>query len=540
MKERSDGIKQQVLGLVERLPVSSVYELYNLVGISDNPESDRLALVKLTFIEYLNNLRPHRARRLFTDLFTPLLVNDNALLRTKKAIPGSMQRADAAGLWHAFSRYGFPELTIEVQEALDDLCRNTLLDQVLRTPEAAAMKNRMRLAAVRYVDELLGNTNNLNSFLSYINKRRLAEAKKKALYLDEVYPLDRNYMVFCREYLANADEFERFLRREMPPLERGGQPEWQLERNAEALADSVDHVRDVIIRGPCRSEVPFLLALALLHQRRRYDLVAMYVRQVGVMDCGPVVEALISHFAAACADMIQILTGALKLGERIAGASIKLTHKEREEVDGELRRVGELLPAMVVGSILENRQTEPMFRLVWNDLARFLSDRIATVATQRLVSLLTARNYPVLDHRDVVWMVGLVWTWHRIAQRYGQNYIFFDKWRDQVVEDIRIATEQAARFEPMESLPDRMQHLLRINEVASIFDISISGYLSVSSQNITRMVKNSLLQTEPMAPGELVFVGEFLAMSRAEVGRNKNWRSPELQDLLQVAEERGL
>jgi hypothetical protein len=541
-KGHNEAIKAQLLSLVTQLPASSVRDLLGTIGLDTKPGSERLALVRLTFIEYLNDLRPHRARRLFTDLFGPLLVTDGTLLRTRKPIPGLILRVDAGALWKGLSRYGFPELVVEVQQTLDRMAETTLLEQVLRSAEAQALRERMRKAAVSYLNGLLAREADLANFLTYVNQRREAESRKRTLYLNTIGALERPFIQFVRDWLANADACLGWLGAEVARIGRNGPGENEIERATQELVQACDDLLERGLKGNPRSELPLIVPLILINARQRYDIAAAYLRGTSPPEAVRelIGDTLLGHLACTGAAMVEILSGALKLKERIAGASVKFTLKEKNELRALLDRIDRLLSAMVVAGVLENRHTEPAFRLIWQDLTRFLSDRVSLIATQRAMVVMTTRAQAIIDHADVLWLVRLLWDWHQLGRVYDLSSGHFDRWRDQVIEDCGIAIDRAARVEEGETLAERMHHLLRLNELLMIFDRRITQFLSVSSVNLLRMVTLLLQRTEPLTANEQILVQDVLAMARAELARSRNWRSPELQDLIELADQQRL
>jgi len=162
------------------------------------------------------------------------------------------------------------------------------------------------------------------------------------------------------------------------------------------------------------------------------------------------------------------------------------------------------------------------------------------VAIQRATVAMTQRANASVDHRDIVWLLRLIWGWHRLARTHDQSFPVFETWRDHLLEDMEMAVAKAIRIEEGEAIGDRLDHLLRLNEIAMVFNRRVAQYLSVSSQNVVRMMAYSLEQHLEMSPDERVLVVDYLGLVRAEIARSRHWRSPELADLLQRAAARGL
>ena len=266
-------------------------------------------------VGFLNVRRPQRARRLFTDLFTPVLAEDDpVLLRCARPVPGLIQRVDLAGLWVALECSSFTELTAGVQSALDEQAADTLLDEVLKSPEALEGQRRMRDAALRTLDELLQDGRDLSGFLDLLNRERLAEARRQVSGLEALAPLGRPFLRFVCDYLRVS------------------------ERCAGQLAAS---------NGD--AEANTFAALIALNVGRQYGAVALMLRDHGRPK--PVVDALIAHFSACCAS----------LGERLYGnAAIS---------DDGLGRLTLILPALIVAGVLEDPESGAVFRSDWRRLA---------------------------------------------------------------------------------------------------------------------------------------------------------------------------
>lgn len=526
--------------LVSRLPPNHVHELMAMLGLDQHADSEKMVLVKLTFIEYLNNLRPHRARRLFTDLFMPFLVTDPVLYRAWNFVPGVVQRLDIGGLWHGVSRYAFPELTVWVQQTLDRMAATTLLDEVLRSPEAAGLQDRMRQASVTYLTELRRNRNAATAFLAQVNRTRLAEAKKKTMYLERMHELDARFLEQARDMLVHFKTAQPLLNSCLNRLPSADNDEDGAERTADVILQMVDEIREAVEARDERSRYHILLPLTLINVRQYYEPVALFIRHSSADEKEPVEDAIVEHFAACCATIYEMLTGILRLNDRSEGAAIKIINREKAELDAILVRKTKLMQAMMLSGVLENRRTEPMFRYYWVEFGKFLSTRVVAVVTQRLTSALMARNAPVFDHQDLLWITEYIYSWHRMAHRFGQALSFFERWRDYMIEDIKLAVDKAIKIEQGDDLDERCAHLLRLQQFMTIFERSIVPMIPVTSQNVATVIKHKLTFEPKLNPDLTNFISQFLSMVRAEVGKSKNWRSPELAQLIELAEQRGL
>ncbi len=545
-RERTtDTLQQRVMALLGLLPARQVRELLRQVSGLRQVSSSRLDVVRHAVIEYLNRRRPQRSRRLFTELFQPILTADAVLLRARRLIPGMVQRADVAGLWTALGGTAFARTADAVQKRLDELAATTVLDDVFQNPEVEPLRQQLREHAIRVLEHLLAEGHQPKDFLESLNRRRLTEARPQTLYLETIAPADLSFLRFVTEYLAVAEACRPILGDSLagPEGESGSEAEAEAERTAAHLNQAATRLRESVLTPQTRSELRQLAPLVALNVGHRYQGVALYIRENGYQgdaDDAFIIEALVAHFAACCAVLPAILGNALKLETRLPTASIRLTVREIAEVEAALHRLARLLPALIVAGLLENRLTEPVFRFIWQDLARFLSDRLVPVAVQRATVVMTQRAGASVDHKDVVWLLRLIWNWHQLARSHDQSFPIFDRWRDHMLADLEVAVEKAVRFEDGEAVEERLNHLLRLNEIAIIFNRRLSRYLSVSSQNVARMVACSLGRQQEMSVEERALAIDFLGLVRTEVGRSRNWRSPELAELLRLAEARGL
>ncbi|CAK0769497.1 putative DUF1631 domain-containing protein [uncultured Gammaproteobacteria bacterium] len=539
-ENRNEAMRAEIIKLVSRLPASHVHDLLNMLGMDGSAESEKMVLVKLTFIEHLNNLRPHRAQRLFTDLFNPFLISDPVLYRAWSFVPGAVQRIDISGLWLSLSRVAFPELTVWVQQTLDRMVASTLLDEVLRSPEAAGLQERMRLAAISYLTDLRRNRNTATSFLTQVNRTRLAEAKKKTMYLERMHELDAKHLEQAREILVQYKTGQPHLLAGLSQLPKIENNEFGTEKTSDQILNLVDDLRTIVEAADPNSHYHMMIPLTLINANQYYEPVALFIRHSSTDEKQPVEDGIVEHFGACCAAVMDTLTGILKLNDRSEGAAIKIITREKSDLEGILDRKGRIMHAMMLSGILENRRTEPMFRYYWEGFGKFLSTRVVAVLTQRITVALMARTTPVFDHQDLIWMTQFIYTWHKMAHRFGKAMSYFERWRDYMLEDIRLALDKAMKIEPGDDLDERFAHLLRLQEFMNIFERSIVPLIPVTSQNVATVIKHKLTYEPTLGPELTNFISQFLAMVRVEVGKSKNWRSPELAQLIELAEQREL
>ena len=326
-------------------------------------------------VDYLNLRRPQRARRLFTALFDPVLAGDDpVLLRCPRPLPGLVSRVDVAGLWGALECFAFTRITAGVQRALDEQAADTLLDDVLKSPEALDWQRRMSVAAVRFLGDALADSDQLAAFLDLLNRERLVEARRQLPGLAGLAPLGRPFVEFVYGYLPVAG-------RCAGPLAVSA-----AEADAERLAAAAGALRrEMDGREPEGGALAHLVPLTALHVGRQYGAVALMARDHGRPR--PVIEALLGHFSACCA----------ALGRRVVSSA--------GDPDGILPRLTLILPALIVAGVLDDPESGPVFRAEWRRLAGVFEDCLAAAPGRS-------------DGPDLLRLIG---GWHQLARTYDQE-----------------------------------------------------------------------------------------------------------------------
>ena len=534
-------IRERIRTLVEPMPMSAVRELYTLMEPdTEINQEDRIA-VREVFIEHLNQFRPQRARRVFSELFVDIWVDDPMLLRARRPVPGLVLRLDVAALWRQLSRTTLVEIARTAQEVIDRLAETMLINDAMRTPKAMAVQERMRLATVQALEDLLaGDLKSCRAFLDGLNSHRQSEARTLAGIADPILPLDRGFLQFVRDYLASLTLCQRALR--APGLhETNDDPsEEEAEREVDALIKADDAARAQLRDAEPGSALLHLVPLVQLHVRRRYAAVALYLLEAG--DPGPMAEAMLCHFESSCRSLAATLEGALKIDQRTVSAPVRISRRDRATVEAVMTRLQKEIPALILGGILESRVTEPQFLAIWNDTTAFFTGRLVKVISQRITQALTARQQGLLDQADLVWLFRLIWAWQELGRSFelGDQAVFL-KWRTHMIEDIHSAVNKAIKFEAGETLPQRIDHLLRLNALADAIGEKISPFLPISSSNIVRMIAEAIRASHGKPTGaKRALIEDFLDSVRDELRKSKRWQSPELANLIDLAQNHGL
>ena len=536
-------LRNKINDLVARLPAHLVYNLLSEIEGMDGASPERIKLVRLYVIEHLNRQRTNRARRLFTTLLETFMIDDDVLYHAGVAVPGMIQRLDVGALWELLSRDGFPLLAVEAQEKLDEMARTEVLDRALRSPEALALMERMRVAAVRHLDLVLSSRKTVDDALAAMSRNRARRSRLVSAYLDKAPNVEAGTLQTMRDILAHADGPAApipLIGEKLTAFPAPSANGWEQERAADRLLTAVDDLSD---RFRDDAALAQLLPLSVINVKRNYAAAGLYIRQSGI-DPGrgnAVSEALTAHFVATTRFLTAALTTVLKLNERVPGSAIRPSLKEKARINGLMQRLAQLIEAVTASGLMEDRRSEPTFRNAWGAASKIVVTRVAAIAMERSAQAAVARRHTVLDYEDVIWLDRLIWDWQQRTRDFGYETYELSKWRETLLEEMRANVEKAMKFEETDSLDERMEHLLRINGISMVFDQRVSRWIPTTSHNMTRLLSHRLERaadlTRDMSPAERAIIDDLIATAKAEVGKSRYWKSNELVDLIELSEK---
>ncbi len=543
---RNVHLRKQVDELVSRVPKHALRAVIDEIENTNAHNSARAQTLRDALVEQFNKLRPFKARRLFTGLFEPLLVDDPILYRARDPVPGLIQRVDMGGIWHALTHFAFPETAMRVQERLDAMSQEELLDRVLASPDAMVMRSLMRDEAVRFLAVALKTRRTAEEFLIVANREALRDARQRSPHLTFKAPIDIAQLGFVRAVL---EENEAIL----PLMERVRHDLSDTPSSGDAAAAEVDGQAAIVVgfmrgmRMACPNRdiddpVVWLPPLLALNVKRRYDVVLRYVREYGgpaVSDNHPLHQALFGHFSACCAamtDLIRAAFGEVGIGD---GHALSLSRPVREILDEARRRFDRSLAAMSASGLMTTRLIGPRVRALLTEVTRLLTSTVLPVAVERTHAAAAARNAPAPDHDEVVWLLEFVWAWGATLGGVGYATPEITAARSRIVEDAGIAFIQATKAEDEdETLPARMQHIIRINRLLAGLGADVTPWVSAMSQGLQRVVRHYLEGTGEIAPEAQFVIDRLVAAIRVELGRSRHWQSADLVALLRLYEAR--
>ncbi|WP_448191676.1 hypothetical protein [Azospirillum sp. sgz301742] len=545
-KPQDAHLRKQVDELVNRVPKYALRAVIDEIDSTNAQNGTRAQALRDALVEQFNKLRPFKARRLFTGLFEPLLIDDHILYRARDPIPGLLQRVDMGGMWHALTRFAFPETAMRVQERLDAMSQEELLDRVLVSEDAMVMRSLMRDEAVRFLTQALKTRRTAEEFLIVANREALRDARQRSPHLTHKAPIDVTQLAFVRSVL---EENEAVL----PLMEQMRQDLSDTPSSGDIAAAEVDGQAAIVVGFMRRMHmacpdrnvedpVVWLPPLLTLNVKRRYDVVVRYVREYGgpaVSDSHPLHQAVFGHFSACCAainDLVRAVFGEMSVND---GNALSLSRPVRETLNEASRRFEQSLTAMSAGGLMATRLLGPRVRALLNEVTRLLVVTVLPVVIERTHAAAAARNAPAPDHDDVVWLLEFVWAWGATLSGIGYASPEIATTRARIVEDAGIAFIQATKAEDDdETLPARMQHIVRINRLLGALGADVAPWVSAVSQGLQRVVRHYLEGEAEIAPEAQFVIDCLINAIRVELGRSRHWQSADLVGLLRLYEAR--
>ncbi|KAA0592033.1 hypothetical protein J2848_003771 [Azospirillum lipoferum] len=545
------AFRRQMDEVVARIPMHAIRSVLDAVEGAASPNAERARHLRDALVDHFNRLRPMKARRLFTSLFEPFLVDDPILYRSPESVPALVQRVDMGGIWAALARHAFPGLAAEVQSRLDTMAREAMLDAVLASPDAMVMRELMRKEALDFLYAMAGDRKLTDRFLALANDEALHDARLRTQYLGRKAPIDGDLLGFVRallEHNAVLVPLTERMRRDIEELRMGEMQGASDPRSAEVDCQSalmvgfVRRVRDLGL--PFRDQSQLLAWFAPLYGlnvKRRYDVFLRHVREHGgpaVRESHPLLRALLCHFHAACTTIREVVDGMFGDMDIQDGGVLSAPVPTRALLHEAVERFDRALTALAGTGFLASRSTGPALRAELAAVSRELTGTVMPALAARLQAAMNARHAPVPDHEDIVWLLELVWRWGRYLGAAGYANPELKSLRLYAVETGRLAFLHAMKAEPQEKPAHRMAHMLRIRRLMVAMGETVDGWISPVSQGLHRVVHSYLEADGEIAADEWAVIDAFVASVRRELSRSRNWQSADFVDILRLHEGR--
>lgn len=539
------AFRRQMDEVVARIPMHAIRSVLDAVDGASS-QGERARHLREALVDHFNRLRPMKARRLFTGLFDPFLVDDHILYRAPDAVPALVQRVDMGGIWAALTQHAFPALAADVQSQLDGMAREAMLDVVLASPRAMALREDMRREALEFLIRLTADRKLSERFLALANEEALHDARLRTQYLGRKAPIDGDLLGFVRallEHNAVLVPLTERMRRDIDEMQLGGECRpAEVECQSALMVGFVRRVRDLGL--PFRDQTQVLAWFAPLYGlnvKRRYDVFLRHVREHGgtaVRESHPLLRALLGHFHAASATIRDVVDGMFGDMDIRDGGVLSVNSATRDLLTDAVERFERSLTALSGTGFLASRSTGPAIRTQLSDVSRALTGTVLPALAARMQAAMTARNAPVPDHEDIVWLLELVWRWGRYLGNAGYANPDLKSLRLYAVETGRVAFIQAMKAEDHEKPGHRMAHLLRIRRLMTAMDEGVDSWISPVSQGLHRVVHAYLDEVPAIADEEWGVIDAFVASIRSELTRSRHWQSADLVAILRLHEAR--
>lgn len=538
-------LRDAVDELVRRVPHRALRTVINEIDHTTSPTDSRAHTLRVALVDQFNRLRPMKARRLFTSLFEPLLIDDAVLYRAHHAVPGLVQRADIGGLWCALEHFAFSKLAADVQHRLDILSRDALLDEVLTGPDALMMRAAMGREASAYLAALPENRKVADAFLILANREAFKAACHRSPHLQTKAPITLETLAFLRGVLQESNALLPMIVRmldEVPDeIATGDEKEAEVDRIAALLAGHGRELRSLFPERLPLDPLQWLSPLSALNIKRRHDVVQRFLREYAgptSFDHHPMHQAVFAHFTGCAGTLIDITNAAVGQAQATGDDSLAMPRPVRDLLDDAIQRLEAALRTLSSTGLMSNRTIGPKVRPVLADVTGALTGRLMPLCLSRTIEALNARNYPEPDQDDIVWTLQRIWAWSATLGKAGYANTNTNELRSRLRDEGQKAFIAAIKPEPEDIPEKRLDHIVRINQLLGAVSENIGPWISLMSQGLQTMIRQELEFPTKASPEVDDVIDRYIATVRNELGRSRHWQSADLVSLLKLYEER--
>ncbi len=527
-------ITEMVKALIKRLPRASVLSLVDELdqGLKGDPE--KIMLVRRALVQHLNSKRTQHERRLFTNLLQPFLANDIAMLSAASVMPGLLHRHDLGGLWQGLSLLIFPDLVLEANQVLRDLVgEQQPIDKVMAGPRATALRERMRLEAVKGLDAILAKKNRLAEFLDIVNRERRKDILARFGQL-KVYPIEQASLQVLRDILAAYPSLLEEMA-DVLPKRLGGKGHHKDEDQGSVLLEGFRRAKQRLREDRQDPALALLLPLQVLHVARDYTALRQFIRRASQTEqLMPLYEAMHAHLAVRAEAIPRELSLALGINRGWSGP-LDLLKEDRALLLGHLEQMSAQMQCFSALGLLHEPRIGQMLTNTLDRMMRQMHDTIAVVVVDRACKAADERNAPADDHDAVVWSLKYVWDWACMLKRYTEWVLKLDGLREQMLQELENAFRQATLRQPTDSVGGRLRHVCRIDQLLRCVDADIGLFVGASNHGLVAVVTHRLGLSEPLSAVETRLAAIVVDRARAELEKIKYWKDAELVALVEIA-----
>lgn len=463
---------------------------------------------------------PPPAWRLFTSLFEAFLVPEPERPGGPPRLPLALYAADVGAIWAALARLLFGD-----QRA----------DSQLRPGNSAARREELRQLAVARLTPLAYDRAQLEQFCALAQgfRDRLFPEPSRALPL-----LGPAVVADALDILVHWPHTTPLIAEALagPPPDAGrlGETARRLGRQLAASGLSslgADH-----------------LPLALLHRRGALELIAEDLQSRGIAQARRPAEALAGHMGHALHDF-AVLCHRLLPETRRPETAILLDGDLRPRLPPLLERLETLIQLNRRAGIFDADSLRTRLLDTVNGPISLLAQGPLIRSNKRLAAALMQRDGFPEDWAEVAEIAALMHRLRLALRPTGLPIHALHKWHLQIETDLDAALHQATRLgedghetaaPEAGELAARFEHLLRVEHVARLIGTSIAALLPPAGRNTQMILAARLEHPDSLSGPTLHLCATYAASVKAEIGKVRYWRSPEMVAFAELAERRGL
>ncbi len=457
-------------------------------------------------VEMLNASRSEHARRLWTVWFEPIIQRDDLTLLAASRLPGCMHVIDVGAWW--FTLAGFMDEPVRrIQAAITGLAKDQPLDKILRSDEVRDWGEELRSRSLEVLAGCRAKPGLGNRLVADANAHRARLLKDCGLPITAMLtPADLALLTLA---LEAAPAWKR--------LERPG-----VWTDADALLRGAS---GLVSEGLCTSEGAVLLALAPVHAGRDPDAASRLYRSFGLPG---VRDAMVGHFQFATQMVGQWLDRRYLAKAKPLPAII-----ERQDPALLLTAVFGWYDATQGADMTQDERARTLVNTALGTLIAQIEQELVPVVTQRIL-IMTPRSEPGPDMERV----DFITEFRAGFARRGIATVN-RPWSPAVGDHVAGLFQALAVSAAQTPRPD--QDVLAL---ARWFDLAavVGGRIEVTAINnaLIAVVGTCLRARTEIDPVERRLIDQVVTVVREERRRSKWWVSPEINSLLEIADQRGL
>ena len=532
-------IASQLRALVGSLPETTVKHLIEQLG-RDHPEWAPM-LPRLLRKEQ-ETFRPRRAQRLFMSLVEPLLIHDPVLIALAGVVPGVLVHTDVAAMWTVLSEVAFPEILEEAKARLDDMARHVPVETMMHSPEALALRERMREASVKYLRTAQIDRRQMANLLAKVNPLAVESIQTFIAARDERVRIGSSFINQFTDTLQSAPLVVGAIEEIMGRLgaePAGEESELLIAKLADTEVDLSNSIK--YISGVEPDQIAAFPALAVLNRGQRFSFISRYIKYAwgAKLPSRPVlIIALMGHIASCCRVLAHALGDRLATGHLESSNKLHIPEALRRNADMAMERLWRVLEVVRSANIINERGRRQELQRSLNEVFALFGGQVIALLDERVRSYMDDRKGDgVEEDGDVVWLLHFLCTWSRQMVNTGLVVENYDTLQRNLTRHARHAYDAAIAVAAGDTPQDRLAHLVRIESVMQCLGENLVGHFSVLSQNLQKIMLWAIDKPD-FSRQEFAMVSAYVNLVKAEAKKSKQWVSLEVADVMARHEKR--